>query len=130
VQDMKALKSFGAIAAGFVAIVVLSLGMDIGVYAAWGVPPFSRPLTDPLFLLAVAYRALFGAAGGWIAAKLAPGSPLRHAVALGVLGLVLSGLGIVETWNKPDLGPRWYSVAVAAVTLPSAWVGGRLRRVG
>ena len=124
---MSFLKSIGAVLAGFVANVVLSLTTDVGVYAAWGVPAFSRPMTDALFLLAIGYRAVFGVVAGWIAARLAPKAPMRHALALGALGLILSTLGALAAWNEPGLGPRGYSVAIAAVSLPSAGRGGRLR---
>ena len=127
---MKVLKSVGAVVAGFLAVTVLSLGTDVAVYAAWGVKAFSQPMTDALFLLAVAYRGAYGVLGGWVAARLAPGAPVAHAVWLGSLALVLSALGAVATWNEPGIGPRWYSVAVAASALPCAWLGGRLHRPG
>lgn len=129
---MKFLKSVAAVLAAFVAITVVSLAVDAGVYTAWGVPPFSRPMTDSLFLLATAYRAAFGVGGGWIAARLAPTAPMKHAQALGGLGLILGLLGAAATWNQPGIGPRWYSVAVAAMALPAAWMGGLLHqaRVG
>ena len=125
---MSFLKSIGAVLTGFMANVIWSLATDVSVYAAWGVPAFSRPMTDSLFLLAIGYRAVFGVGAGWIAARLAPTSPMRHAVVLGLVGLTLSALGAVATWNEPGLGPRWYSVAIAALALPSAWLGGRLHR--
>jgi len=53
---------------------------------------------------------------------------MRQALALGGLGLVLSVLGVLATWDKPELGPRWYSIGVAAIALPFAWLGGRLHR--
>ena len=124
---MKVLTSIGAVLAGFVASVILSLAADVAAYAAWGVAPFSRPFTDPLFLLAIGYRAAFGMVAGWIAAKLSPAAPMRHAVGLGALGLIVGALGAVAAWDNPALGPRWYSVAVAAVSMPAAWAGGRLR---
>ena len=125
---MSFLKSIGAVLTGFMANVIWSLATDVSVYAAWGVPAFSRPMTDSLFLLAIAYRAAFGVVAGWIAARLAPVAPMRHALTLGGLGLALSALGALATWNEPGLGPRWYSVAIAALALPSAWLGGRLHR--
>ena len=48
---------------------------------------------------------------------------LKSALVLGTLGLLAGVLGVVASWNKPELGPRWYSVAVAAIALPSAWAG-------
>ncbi len=52
---------------------------------------------------------------------------MKHALAGGVVGLVLSTLGAVATWNRPDLGPHWYPLALVATALPCAWAGGRLR---
>jgi hypothetical protein len=125
---MKVLKSIGAVLAGFVAITTLSLATDALVYTAWGVPLFSRPFTDALFGLAIVYRAAWGVCGGWIAARLAPSSPMRHALVLGGLGLGLSTLGLLVAWGKPEFGPWWYSAAIAAIALPSAWAGGKLHR--
>jgi hypothetical protein len=54
---------------------------------------------------------------------------VQHALALGVVGLVLSIAGALATWNRgPEFGPKWYPIAIAALALPSAWVGGVLAR--
>ena len=53
-------------------------------------PALGEPMSDPLLLLATAYRTLYGVVGGYIAARLAPDRPMIHALALGVLGLVAS----------------------------------------
>ena len=37
-------------------------------------------------------------------------------------------IGAVATWNRgPELGPKWYALAVMAIALPCAWAGGKLR---
>jgi hypothetical protein len=51
-----------------------------------------------------------------------------HAMVLGIVGLVVSIAAAVGTWNhEPPLGPHWYAVAIAAISIPCAWLGGKLR---
>ena len=53
---------------------------------------------------------------------------MKHALAGGIVGLVLSTAGAVSTWDKgPEFGPHWYPLALVATALPCAWAGGRLR---
>ena len=118
-------KSIGAIFAGLAAVVVLSIGTDIVLYAAGIFPALGQPLSDKLSLLATAYRSAYSVLGSYIAARLAPERPMGHALALGFLGVVVSTLGAVVTWNK-GLGPHWYPVALIVLSLPCAWVGGKL----
>src|SRR6266702_2106658 len=120
-------RSIGAVLAGFLVVVVLSHGTDTVLHATGVFPPEGYPMSDALFLLATAYRILYAVAGSYVTARLAPHRPMRHALAGGVVGLVLSTLGAVATWNRPDLGPHWYPLALVATALPCAWVGGRLR---
>lgn len=81
-------------------------------------------------LLATAYRTVYGVVGSYITARLAPNQPMRHALVLGVLGLAVSIVGAVVTWNKgPAFGPHWYPLALVALAMPPAWVGGRLREM-
>jgi hypothetical protein len=91
-----------------------------GVYPPMNAPPMS----DALFLLATAYRILYGVLGCYVAARLAPHRPLSHALALGLVGTLISIAGAIAMW---DAGPAWYSLAVVAMSLPCAWVGGKLR---
>ena len=97
------------------------------LHAAGVFPPVGQPMSNPLFLLAAAYRVVYAVAGGYVAARLAPGRPMAHALALGVVGLVVSAAGAAATWNEgPAFGPRWYPLALVATALPCAWAGGRL----
>jgi hypothetical protein len=121
-------RSVGAVVAGLLAIVVLSTATDMVLHATGVFPPLGRPMSDALFLLATAYRIVYGVAGCYTAARLAPDRPMQHALVLGVVGLVVSIAGAVATWNRgPAFGPKWYPLAVIAIALPCAWVGGRLR---
>jgi hypothetical protein len=122
------LKSIGAVLAGFVAVVVLSLGTDMVLHTTGVFPPWGQPMSDALFLLATVYRTIYCIAGCYIAARLAPDRPMAHALVLGVVGLVISTAGAVATWNKgPAFGPHWYPVALIVTAIPCAWLGGRLR---
>ena len=122
------IRSIGAMLAGFLAIVILSIGTDMVLHATGVFPPFGEPMADALFLLATAYRIIYGVAGGYIAARLAPDRPMQHALVYGVVGLASSIAGTVATWNAgPAFGPRWYPLALVATAMPCAWAGGRLR---
>jgi hypothetical protein len=61
-------------------------------------------------------------------ARLAPDRPMQHALGGSVVGLGLSTIGAVVTWNKgPAFGPHWYPLALIALAMPCAWAGGKLR---
>jgi len=126
----RASTSIGAVLAGLATVFVLSLGMDALLHASGVFPPFGERMSDPLFLLATAYRIVYGVAGSWVSARLAPDRPMGHALALGFVGLVFSIAGAAATWNRgPEFGPHWYALAVAAQAIPCAWAGGALRQM-
>jgi hypothetical protein len=121
-------RSLAALLAGFVMVVVLSVGMDEVLRAAGVFPPIGRPMPDSLFLLATAYRTVFGVIGSYTTAALALYRPMQHALFGGALGLVLSIVGAAVTWNSgPDFGPHWYPLSLTVLAMPQSWLGGRLR---
>ena len=119
-------RSVLALFAGFVAGIVLSLGTDFGLHAVGLWPSLGQPMSGQLLLFATVYRTIYGVIAAYIVARLAPSRPLEHALIGGAIGTVVSIGGAAATWNR-GLGPHWYAVALIFVTLPSAWVGGRLR---
>jgi hypothetical protein len=122
------LRSAAAVFLGFFAVVVLSLGTDQVLHVLEVYPPWGEPMYEPgLNLLALAYRTVYAVAGSYIAARLAPHAPMRHALALGAVGLVLSSAGTITT-SGMDLGPNWYPIALVLTALPCAWLGGVLHR--
>ncbi len=126
----RALRSIGAVVAGMIAGAVLAIGTDLVLHATRVFPPWGQPVGDALLLLATAYRTVYSVVGSYIAARLAPNRPMRHALGLGVVGLVVSTVGAVVTWNRgAAFGPHWYPVALIALAMPCAWVGGRLRLI-
>lgn len=118
-----------AVLAGIVAIFVLSLGTDAALHATGTFPGWNQPMSDGLFALATAYRIPFQVLGCYLTARLAPDRPMGHALALGAVGLVLSTLGAVASWNA-GLGPHWYPILLVASSLPCAWAGGKLQGLG
>ena len=121
------LRSVGAIFAGLVFIFVVSLGTDVLFHATGVFPPWFQPMATSLWVFALAYRSLYGVIGCYIAGRLAPNRPMKHAMLLGVIGVVLSIIGVAANWNKgPEFGPRWYAILLIFSALPCAWIGGLL----
>lgn len=121
------LRSVGAVAAGFFAVVVLSVVTDQVLHVLKVYPPWDKPMFDPgLNLLALAYRCVYTVIGGFIAAKLAPSAPRGHATVLGIIGTVIGTVAAVFTITKYDLGPDWYPIALAVTAFPLTWLGGVL----
>jgi hypothetical protein len=122
------LQSIGAVLAGFVAVVVLSLGTDIVLHATKIFPPWFQPMSSALFLVAMTYRIVYTVAGTYLMTRLAPYNPMGHALVGGAIGLVPSIAGVVLTWNAgPEFGPKWYPLSLVITAIPCAWVGGKLR---
>jgi len=113
--------------AGLLVGVILSLGTDQVLHVLNVYPPWGQTMSDGLFMLATGYRIVFAILGSYVAARLAPYRPMWHAMVLGVLGLVVSIAGAAATWNRePPVGPHWYAIAIALISIPCAWIGGKL----
>ncbi|MGE0237290.1 MAG: hypothetical protein AB7F09_06285 [Parvibaculaceae bacterium] len=127
---MTIVKSIGAIIAGLLVNVVLGLGTDqilhmLDVYPPWGVPMTETGDN----LLALAYRCVYGVAGAYATARLAPAAPMRHALILGGIGAAISLAGAVVAIQM-NLGPAWYPILLVLVAVPCSWLGGVLERRG
>jgi hypothetical protein len=118
-------KSILAVAAGVVFIVVVTTLVDFVLHAAGVYPPWAQPIGNRLAVLATSYRIVISVAGAWLTARLAPRDPMKHAMILGYVGIVLGLIGVVTTWNL-GLGPHWYPIALAVVAVPQCWVGGKI----
>src|SRR2546426_12210822 len=121
-------RSTGAVAAGFAAIVVLSLGTDQVLHMLRVYPPWGEPMAGGLFAVATAYRVVYTVLGGYVTARLAPHAPVRHALILGLVGLVPGVGGGMVAIAQPELGPPRYPIALAVSGLPCTWLGGVLYR--
>ena len=107
--------------------IILSLGTDMLMHMVAGFPALGQKYNDRQLMFATVYRAIYGVVSSYLTARLAPQRPMRHALAGGVLGLVLGIIGAVEAWNQVEkFGPHWYPVALIVLALPCAWLGGTL----
>jgi hypothetical protein len=127
---LRPVRSLGAVLLGFAVVVLLSLGTDQVLHTLQVYPPWGEPMHDPaLNLLALAYRCVYTVLGMYLTARLAPRSPLRHALVAGAIGTVMAAAGALATIPL-DLGPAWYPIALTVTALPCAWLGATLHRRG
>ena len=118
-------QSVWAIVAGFLFVVILSVATDALFHKLGVFPPLGEYTPDKPLLLATVYRAIFGIIGSYITARLAPHSPMRHALMGGCIGIVLGTVGAVVTWNR-NLSAHWYPVALIVLALPQSWLGAKV----
>jgi hypothetical protein len=117
-------RRIAAVLAGLLANAIPASLVDAVLHATGVYPPVGQRMAGGLFLLALAYRLVFGVGGSYLTARLAPDRPLQHALVLGLVGVLLGTAGTVAMWNA---GPAWYPLTLIALTMPCAWLGGRLR---
>ena len=130
-MNKKVLKSIGAVLAGIIVGIILTLVTDELLHLAGVFPPWGEPAGDGPLVLATIYRAIYNVAGSYLTARLAPDQPMQHALVGGVVGLVACTVGAVATWNRgAAFGPHWYPVALIVIAMPCAWFGGVLQRRG
>ncbi len=118
-------RSIGAILAGFITVFVLSVVTDLVLEKIGFFPPATEPESYVwwMLLIALIYRSIYSVAGFYLTATLAPNRPMRHSIVLGIIGTLFAALGAIANWN---LSANWYPVLLVLVTLPCAWLGGRL----
>jgi hypothetical protein len=122
-------RSVLAVMAGIFTVVALSVGTDQVMHDLGVFPPKEEPMRDVSDnLLALGYRSVYAVLGAYVAARMAPEAPMRHALILGGIGMVPGVLGVVAS-TQMDLGPIWYPVALVVTTLPCAWLGGTIYRL-
>lgn len=118
-------KSIGAVAAGFLTVVLLSVGTDVVLEKVGFFPDPSGGLFDTtLLIIALAYRSLYTVAGGYVTAWAAPVNRMKHVKILAVIGTIAGTAGVVAGW---DLSQHWYPIALAVTAFPLTWLGGVLR---
>ena len=119
------IKSIGAIVAGFLVVVILSTGTDFVLESLGIFPPIGQGIfVTWMLLVAFIYRSAYTVLGGFVTARLSPNRPMRHAIILGVVGIVAGMIGVVVGWN---LSEHWYPIALVVGALPCTWLGGMLK---
>ncbi|WP_018343716.1 hypothetical protein [Cytophaga aurantiaca] len=118
------LKSIGAILSGFLLGAILSIGTDFLMERS-GMMSQEHFKESPLYiiLLVIAYRFVFNVTGCYLTARLAPNKPMKHVIIIGIIGTVLSILGAIAMW---EYAIPLYNISIILISLPSAWLGGKL----
>jgi hypothetical protein len=118
-------RSIVAIVTGFIIIGALAQGTSMllmrtapGAFDANG-----RGTTAALELAMHAYVFAYATFGCWLTGRMAPNRPMRHALILGVLGLILNITGTAMTWNT---APLWSHLLGVGLVMPAAYLGGLL----
>jgi len=119
------LRSVGAVLAGFIFIGVTHNATDAILEKIGVLPKGNLFVGTGLILIVICYRALLSLIGCYLTALLAPNSPMKHTLALGIVGVLLSTAGAIATANM-NLGPAWYAWTLVAISLPIAWLAGKL----
>ena len=119
------LRSVLAVVVGFVVIGALAFGTGALVASMWpgAHGADGTPGTTTARVAQLLYVGVFAVFGCWLAGRLAPGRPMAHALAVGVLGLILN---VASAWAMKDGHPAWYLAAGVLTTMLWAWIGGRL----
>ena len=124
---MNIVKGIGAILAGMIFIVVTHTATDFVLERLGIFPPLGQGFHITwMVVTATIYRSIYSVAGGYVTAALAPDPPMRYAIILGLIGLVISTVAAIVTIPM-KLGPAWYPIALAVLALPCVWLGGKLR---
>jgi len=118
------LKSIGAILAGFALGAILSVATDflMDKLGFMSMENFKQTPMSIIFIVIV-YRFIFNVTGCYLTAKLAPNKPMKHVMIIGIIGMVLGIVGSVSMWDK---ALPIYNIAIILISLPSAWLGGKL----
>ena len=122
-MNQNVLKSIGAIAAGFIVVIIISIVTD-AILEKTGLMKKPFDLNPDWFIIFVIfYRSVYGVIGSYITARLAPVKPMLHSMIGGAIGFVISIAGTIIMWDKP---PHWYAISLIVTALPCAWLGGYL----
>lgn len=119
-------RSIVAVFSGFILIAALSFGTDLAIRAAMPALFEVNGRTDSVavLLLTIGYVGLYATLGCYLAARMAPRQPMRHALVLGGLGLLFNAGGTYASW---ETAPAWYHMASLVLVMFWAWLGGRMR---
>jgi hypothetical protein len=123
---MKKLKSIGAVIAGFITVVVLSIGTDAILEGMNVFPSQSHPelYTWDMLFIALVYRSVYTIVGGYVTASIPSANPMQHVAILGILGLIAGTAGVIIGWT---LSAHWYPITLAVTAFPLTWLGGKMR---
>jgi hypothetical protein len=133
------LRSIGAVVGGYVA---MALAVILGILAATAalVPGGLTPAnlegvaSEPPSATFLAADLLIGLVaailGGWLTARLAPSTPLRHVGALGIVMVLVAIPTAIGKSAAPNGQPAWYCAVVVTIGLVGILLGAWLQMRG
>ncbi len=120
-------KSIGVVLLAFMVCALLSVLTDFLLESIGLLPPPAQGLHDRgLILLVLFYRSVYAVLSGYLLARLSPSKPMVHAVVLGVAAVILTLLATTDPQLR-EKAPLWYTYTLAALTLPTLWLGVKIR---
>ena len=117
------LRHIGAVLAGIVVVVALSVITDMTLQATIFPELAHKDAPNTLLLIASAYRTVYGILGGCVTAKLAPNAPMMDAIILGVIGTAAALAGALAMQGE---SAAWYPWTLVVLALPQTLLGGYL----
>ena len=117
------LRHIGAVLAGIVVVVALSVITDMVLQATIFPELAHKNAPNALLLIATVYRTLYGILGGYVTAKLAPNAPMMDVIILGVIGTAAALAGALSMEGE---SAAWYPWTLVVLALPQTWLGGYL----
>jgi hypothetical protein len=122
---MVMLHAFVALAAGFVSVMLVVLGLR-GLFK-WLSPSLTGSPASPgvsYTLVNLGASFLAGTAGGYITAWVGFANPLIHVLALAIIILALAALSALQSRGQQ---PIWYQLAQVAISPIGVLAGGLIR---
>jgi len=122
---MIVLRHIGAVLAGIIVVVALSVATDMVLQATIFPELAHKNAPNTLLLIATAYRTVYGVLGGYVTAKLAPNAPMMDVIVLGVIGTAAALAGALTMQGE---SAAWYPWTLVMLALPQTLLGGYLAK--
>jgi hypothetical protein len=127
-NEVPVVRSIVAVAAGFFAATVMSLGGDLAFRRmspdAFDANGHARG--DGTLFIMMSYEALFVLIAGYVTARLAIRRTYAHALVMAAVVLLARGSTVLLTW---DTAPPWFHLGVLLLIVPLALLGVKLREL-
>jgi hypothetical protein len=122
---MLILRHTGAVLAGIVVVVALSIATDVALQSTIFPELEHKNAPNALLLIATAYRTVYGVLGGYVTARLAPNAPMIDATVLGVIGTAAALAGALTMQGE---SASWYPWTLVVLALPQTLLGGYIAK--
>jgi hypothetical protein len=118
-------RSILAVVAGFLVTGILIFATTAGVVATnpGAFDARSVPTTTGMLVAMHLYVAVYALLGCWVAARLAPSHPMRHAMIVAVLGVIVNAAN-PSIWSTY---PLWSNIVSVGSPLLLGWLAGTIR---